>query len=62
VQDFLAKIQELEGRVIKDNLEKLQLKEDRESIYAKLLQFRSKYNQLVGSKADVHKVSRLQVQ
>jgi hypothetical protein len=55
VQDFLAKIQELEGRVIKDNLEKLQLKEDREGIYAKLLQFRSKYNELVSSKAEVHK-------
>ena len=44
------KLHDLEGRVIKDNLEKMQLKEENERIHEKLLEFREKYNALVAAK------------
>ncbi|GBG23894.1 Coiled-coil domain-containing protein 78 [Hondaea fermentalgiana] len=52
-QDFAVKIHELEGRVVRDNLEKLRIKEEKEKIYAKLVEFREKYNALVEQKSSI---------
>ena len=52
-QELLLKLNELEGRVVKDNLEKLKAKEEKERIYEKLLEFKTKYNELVEQKAQM---------
>jgi len=53
--DVMLRLTELEGRLIKDNLEKIQLKDDKHQVYEKLMEFRTKYNELVQSKSDVQK-------
>lgn len=49
----MLRISELEGQTIKHNLEKLKLQEDRDKLYERFREFRDKYNQLVGSKAEL---------
>jgi len=51
--DLMLRISELEGQTIKHNLEKLKLQEDRDKLYERFREFRDKYNQLVGSKAEL---------
>jgi len=53
--DVMLRLTELEGRLIKDNLEKIQLKDDKHQVYSKLMEFRTKYNELVEGKSDVQK-------
>jgi len=51
--DLKVKVKDLEGRIVKDNLEKLKIKEEKERIYGKLVEFRTKYNQLVEQKSQI---------
>lgn len=56
-QELTVKLHELEGRVVRDNLEKLRMKEEKEKIYGKLVEFREKYNKLVEQKSSIQAAS-----
>ncbi len=45
------KLSELEGRAIRDNLEKIRLREDKDRMYDRLVELRGKFNDLVTSKS-----------
>ena len=49
----LMKVHELEGQIIKDNLEKTKMREENEKIYEKLMEIRTKYNELVSQKSSI---------
>eukprot|EP01135_Chromosphaera_perkinsii_P011814 Nk52_evm5s2506 gene=Nk52_evmTU5s2506 len=49
----LMKVHELEGQIIKDNLEKTRMREENEKIYEKLMEIRTKYNELVTQKSSI---------
>lgn len=49
----LMKIHQLEGRIIKDNLEKIKLREDKEKILSRLSGLKVQYEKLVESKAEL---------
>ena len=49
----VMKLHELQGRVVKDNLENFELKEGKQQIHRQLIEFRERYNQLVGSKQEL---------
>jgi len=53
LKEMTLKLHDLEGRVVKDNLEKLRMKEEKEKIYEKLVEFREKYNKLVEQKSSI---------
>ena len=49
----LLRVQELEGRVIGHDLQKIKLIGDKDRVYEKLVEFRARYNDLVDSKAQL---------
>ncbi|KNC52478.1 uncharacterized protein AMSG_08035 [Thecamonas trahens ATCC 50062] len=52
-EKHLMKIHQLEGRIIKDNLEKIKLREDKDKILTKLTELKGQYEKLVESKASI---------
>lgn len=51
--EIIRKVHELEGKLIRENLEKLRLKEEKEKIVRSMGEFRMKYQQLVETKAQI---------
>lgn len=49
--DLLLRVTELEGRAIRDNLEKLKVQDEKNKLQERFRDFRDKYNALVDSKA-----------
>eukprot|EP00742_Colponemidia_sp_Colp-10_P005817 GILJ01006221.1.p1 GENE.GILJ01006221.1~~GILJ01006221.1.p1 ORF type:complete len:903 (-),score=202.66 GILJ01006221.1:186-2612(-) len=51
-QDQILKINELEGRLIRENLEKVKIQDEKRKLTDRVTEFRTKYNELVSSKAE----------
>ena len=54
-EETLRRIHDLEGKLIRENLEKLRLKEEKERIARTVAEFRAKYQQLVDTKTELQK-------
>ena len=49
----LMKIHELEGVIIKDNVEKLKLRDEKEALYVRFMELRERYNEMIEKKSSL---------